>query len=154
MAQGSGEDITRYTDPHEESEPIGQVHKGMKVVDASGDDLGKVSDVKMGDPQAVTDTGEYPEGSGWDVGLFGTVAGGRGTTAEAADPAAVGGPGNVGGEPDLPEPLAARLLREGYIKIDAGLFGSDRYAPAWTIERVDGDTVHLSANKDDLPKAS
>src|SRR3712207_8107999 len=35
-----------------EGGPISQVQEGMRVVDAAGDDVGKVDYVKMGDPSA------------------------------------------------------------------------------------------------------
>jgi len=151
MAQG--EDITEFTEPHEENEPIGRVQNGMKVVDSTGDDIGKVSFVKMGDPQAVTDAGEYSES-----GVMGATPAAY-ESAGAVEGGTAGGPalGAVwGGEnfPDVPPTIAARLLREGYIKINGPfLIGKDRYAPAWTIDRVEGDTVYLSVPKDDLPQA-
>jgi hypothetical protein len=42
--------------------PITQVREGMPVVDASGEHLGKVEFVKLGDPEAVTAQGEETEG--------------------------------------------------------------------------------------------
>lgn len=154
VGQNPGEDITQYTEPHESEEPIGQVHKGMKVVDAAGDEIGKVSEIKMGDPQAITDTGEWAEGTGWDIGLFGQQTE-PGTTAEAADPTIGGASGGRIAEPAVPAEIAARLIREGYIKIDGKgwFFDTDRYAPAWVIQSVTGDTVHLSVDKDKLPQA-
>jgi hypothetical protein len=43
--------------------PITQVREGMPVVDASGEHIGTVDFVKLGDPEAVTAQGEEPEGS-------------------------------------------------------------------------------------------
>ncbi|HET7055721.1 MAG TPA: hypothetical protein VFI12_04610 [Thermomicrobiales bacterium] len=115
--------------------PIEKVHKGMHVVDAAGDDIGRVEFVKMGDPQAATigadaDTRDglaenFAEIFGWD------------------------------GEPDLPPALAARLMRVGFIKIDSkGLFAKDRYVAADRIAGVSGDTVRLTVNKDDMAEES
>ncbi|MFL5760721.1 MAG: hypothetical protein ACJ789_13415 [Thermomicrobiales bacterium] len=152
MEQSSGEDITRYTEPHQESQPIGLVQPGMKVVDAAGNDVGKVSDLKMGDPQAATDLGEHPEDVGWGVGVFAVGSTGPNLGAGAVVPAEAGGPGPFSGEPSVPLPIQGRLLREGYVKIDGGLFHGDYYAAASTIESVSKDTVRLSVAKDDLPK--
>jgi hypothetical protein len=38
--------------------PIAQVREGMPVIDAAGERIGKVSYVKMGDPEAVTTQGQ------------------------------------------------------------------------------------------------
>ena len=113
--------------------PIAQVHEGMNVIDASGDKIGTVEMIKMGDPQAATIDSDVPTGN-WP------------------------GPGyrrffSWDAEPDLPEPIAARLMRTGFIKIDAkGLFARDRYVSADRIASVSNDTVRLTVNKDDLAK--
>ncbi|WP_219508998.1 hypothetical protein [Nonomuraea ceibae] len=71
----------------------------MKVVDRDGKRLGKVKFVKMGDPQAVTTAGQEP---GDRPGLVPALA------AVFHD-----------AEPDLPPALAARLVRSGFVKVDA-----------------------------------
>jgi hypothetical protein len=54
---------------------------------------------------------------------------------------------------DLPEVLRARLLREGFIRIDgAGLFAADRYVTPSQIASVSGDRVMLKATRDQLIK--
>jgi len=54
-------------------------------------------------------------------------------------------------EPDLPAPLAARLMRTGFIKIDAaGLFAGNRYVAADKVGGVSNDTVTLTIRKDEL----
>ena len=115
--------------------PIEQVHKGMKVVDAAGDEIGTVEIVKMGDPQAATLSGNADTWEGVGRG-FANIFG-------------------WDSEPDLPPQLAAQLLRVGFIKIDAkGLFAKDRYVSADRIAGVSGDTVRLTVNKDDLAEES
>ena len=92
--------------------PIAQVREDMPVIDAAGERIGKVSFVKMGDPEAVTTQGE-----------------------ETDD-----------GEPRVVGELRERLLRIGFIKIDRkGFLRPDAYAAADQIDRVEGDSVHLSA---------
>jgi hypothetical protein len=104
---------------------INQVRHGMRVVDVNGEELGKVDDVKMGDPGAAT-----------------------------VSPAAQSDPGLIeaflgAGEPDVPEPLRSRLLRFGYVKIDGkGWIDTDRYVTAESIGRVSGDTVTLTVAKE------
>lgn len=111
-----------------------QVQQGMHVVDAAGEDIGTVEDMKMGDPEAATAQGQ---GAGVDGGLVGDVAQAFG-----------------GGEPDVPQERAERMLRLGYIKIDTkGLFAGDLYAAADRVDRVERDTVHLTVNQDELTKS-
>ena len=82
------------------TDPIGRVHEGMHVVDSSGKDIGRVESVSMGDPQAATTAGNEERGR---PGALGAVADAFGSERE----------------PDVPEPLRSRLVREGYIKVDA-----------------------------------
>lgn len=107
------------------------VRPQMKVVDSTGAEVGTVDELKMGDPEAITAEGQ-------------TANENRGLVSNLADTI-------VGSEPDVPPQLADRLLRTGYIKIDSkGLFAKDVYAAGDSIERVEGDTVYLSLNKDEL----
>jgi hypothetical protein len=116
--------------------PIEMVREGMTVIDSTGEKVGKVERVKMGDPGAVTEQGNELQ----DRGLLGDIAD------------AIGGDER---EPDVPGPLRARLLRSGYIKVDHGfLIETDRYVPADRIASVDGDTVHLRVPKDRLIEES
>lgn len=105
------------------------VREGMRVIDSAGQEIGNVSLVRMGDPEAVTLEGEV---SG-DEGILGGIADAFG----------------FGDEPDLPPTLQARLMRFGFIKVEGeGLFSKDRYVRADKIAGVSGDTVRLSVPKD------
>ena len=118
------------------SGPIGMVREKMKVVDANGDELGKVDYVHLGDPQAATTAGQTMDVTGNSL----------------VEDAAMAFGGGV--EPSVDEPLRSQLLRTGFVKIDGkGWFGSDRYVPADQIASVSGDTVTLSATKETLPEA-
>jgi len=111
--------------------PIDLVVNGMRVVDANGDELGKVDAIKMGDPGAVTTQGEeYDDGD-----LIGDI-----------------GRAVFGGAP-LPETIRNNLLRVGYVFVDGKgwLFDTDYYVAANQIARVEGDTVQLSVAKEALP---
>ncbi|GAB2584770.1 hypothetical protein Aab01nite_53750 [Paractinoplanes abujensis] len=60
-----------------------------------------------------------------------------------------------GGEPDVPDQFAARLLRTGYLKIDcSGLFTGDVYAPADEITAVYQNTVRLGRGRASLMRES
>lgn len=115
------------TDPVE-SQIINQVREGMRVVDVTGEELGTVEIVQMGDPEAVTVQGDSLHEPGEAIRDFFGV-----------------------GEPDVPEPLRSRLLRSGYVKIDGkGWIDTDRYVTPEVIGGVAGDTVTLSVAKDHL----
>lgn len=132
--------------------PIAMVREGMSVVDASGEEIGAVDRVQMGDPSAATamgqDAGDDVGVAAAPVGLAGSGGSGTGVAGGgiAAPIAAFGG-----GDLDLPESFAADLMRVGFVKIDGkGWFDRDRYAAADEIADVSGDTVRLSVGKDAL----
>ncbi|MBN9376270.1 MAG: hypothetical protein J0I40_12960 [Cellulomonas sp.] len=120
---------------------IEQVRTGMRVVDVEGAEIGTVTDVYLGDPGAETVPAEP------DVGGAVFVAPG------GAAPAG-GGVGSLGGGvfagtlgSDLPQTERARLLREGYVRIDVkGLFSGHRFAASEDIADVSDDVVHLSVD--------
>lgn len=112
------------------SRPIEMVREGMHVFDSAGDDIGTVEYVRMGDPAALTTRGNETEVGGFIRGIADTI---------------------VGSEPDVPQPLKARLARTGFVKIDGpGLADTDRYVAADRIASVDGDRVALGVTKDQL----
>jgi hypothetical protein len=112
---------------------IDLVRRGMRVVDADGAPVGPVEYVQLGDPAAVTTAGaEMPVPATWAL-------------AEAAM--------DRYAEPDVPEPLRSRLLREGFVKIDGpgpDLLDTDLYVRADAIASVAGDTVTLTLRKEQL----
>jgi sporulation protein YlmC with PRC-barrel domain len=106
---------------------IEQVREGMHVVAPDGTKVGKVEDLKMGDPEAVTSDGQTDPETG---GLIGSVVNGFAETSR------------------LPRHTAERLLRIGYVKIDrSGLFTGHAYVASDELDRVEGDTLWL---KEDL----
>jgi hypothetical protein len=117
-------------------QPIAQVREGMTVVDAAGDEIGKVDYVKMGDPEAVTvNPADATDDRG---GIFEGVA--DVLSGHDAD--------------DLPTTLAGEMLRVGYLRVDSkGWFSKDRFVPADAIQGVMGDRVQLAVTKDELIEA-
>jgi hypothetical protein len=111
-----------------------QVQTGMKVVDASGDEVGTVEDMSMGDPEAATTAGNEPRPTG-------------GVLRDLAEAVTTDRPG-----PDVPEPLRDRLIREGYLKIKHGLLGSAVYVSSEQLQRVEGDRVVLRVRRDELER--
>lgn len=106
---------------------IEQVYQGMKVVDATGEEVGEVEYVQMGDPGTVTTAGNEYQEPGFIRGVARSI---------------------FGDEPDVPEPLRSQLLRSGFIKVDGpGLLDHDRYVRGDQIRSVADDTVTLAINK-------
>ena len=106
---------------------LSDVREGMTVVDALGEELGTVAEVRMGDPEAVTTRGQEPE-QGDD--LLSTARG-------------------IWSGPGLPDEERARLLRVGFLRVDRTL-SKDLYAAGDEVHRVDGEMVRLSVPADRL----
>lgn len=104
------------------------VHEGMTVLDADGDDLGTVAEVKMGDAEAATGAGQQMPESNDIVSSFGRAI----------------RPGS-----GLPEQIAARLIRIGYFRVDRRL-ARDVYVAADQVQIVDADQVRLNVAADML----
>lgn len=104
---------------------LGKVREGMAVFDASGKKVGKVKEVKMGDPQAVTPEGQVDTGG---TNMLTMLA-------------------NVFKTEDVDEERAQRLLRVGYLEVDGTGIGNHFYEEADSVERVDDDGVHLSITR-------
>ncbi|PSL57372.1 hypothetical protein B0I31_102350 [Saccharothrix carnea] len=112
-----------------ESNPLADVEVGMPVIDRENEQLGTVAALKFGDPQAITAEGQQAP---------------RGLAEVVVD-------SFTGSEPDVPRQLAEKLLRTGYIKIDAkGLFSTDLYAGADQVDRVAADGVRLAVPRHHL----
>ncbi len=113
------------------TDPLNAVQTGMHVVDASGEDVGKVDQVHMGDADAVTTAGNEER----NPTLLDRFAESLGAEAE----------------PDVPEPLRSRLVREGYLKLDSSrLLDADRYVPADYVRGVSDGRVQLSVRREEL----
>lgn len=113
-----------------------RVRGGMTVLDATGETVGNVAYVKLGDPEATTVDSVEPANP-MDEAVVLALGGHR--------------------EPDVPDDLADRLLRGGYIKID------DRrplrpvhtyYASADAIAAVFGESVRLTIPRNELMTAA
>ena len=106
---------------------IDQVREGMHVVASDGKKIGKVDDLKMGDPEAVTSDGQTDPETG---GLVNTAVDGFAATSR------------------LPHHTAERLLRIGYVKVDrSGLLAGHVYFASDELDRVEGDTLWLKEGR-------
>jgi hypothetical protein len=119
---------------------LNQVHEGMQVFDSTGQELGSVRQVFLGE---VSDTMEN-QGSG-----PATVS-----TPDTRDESLIDNLAEaLSAEHPLPDEVRGRLLREGFIRIDTrGLFASDRFVLPDQIESVSADRVQLRLTKDELIK--
>lgn len=117
---------------------LNAVTEGMEVEDRDGKRVGKVRDVYFGTGDDIAEARGRAAGGVLDPTLPGPTPADR--LAEAFLP------------PDpVPEELRSRLLRDGYIQIDAaGLFASDRYATPEQLARVEGQRVALNVSRDEL----
>lgn len=114
------------------------IHKGMTVYDSRHQAIGKVDDFKFSENEDDPDV-EPADVDGGDrkdrrENILTAVA-------EA-----------FGGE-EIPEPLRARLLVEGYIRLDTkGILARDRFILPSQIASAGGDEVMLNVEKDALIK--
>lgn len=116
---------------------LAQVHKGMHVYDMHGDRIGTVDFVQFGEENPGTPESETITGSN-------TIA-----TQQASNLVMDVADALWGGD-DLPEALRARLMRYGFIRIDGGWFGADRYILADQIANVSQDRVNLNITKNSV----
>jgi hypothetical protein len=117
-----------------------RIREGMNVHDRNGDHIGKVEHVYFGSDAGTTQQHTAGAASAPDPSLRGNSF--VDNIAEA-----------IFGDDDLPETLRARLINNGFLRIDsAGLFASDRYVMREQIASVSGDDVHLNVTRDELIK--
>jgi hypothetical protein len=102
------------------------VREGMDVIDASGEKVGTVKAVKMGDPQAVTAEGQKV---GEREGIIDALADAFTSTG------------------DLPDERRERLLRLGYIEVEGAGLSHDFVEAADAVESVTGDAVRLTTDR-------
>jgi len=113
-----------------------KVKEGMTVLDSTGEKIGTVDGIQFSD--------ENPRQPGPE-------------TTRAIDNDASTTPGffqdlveALTGSVDLPDEVASRLIRAGYIRIDGNLTHSDAYATMAQIARTEDDEVHLTVEADQL----
>jgi hypothetical protein len=120
---------------------LNQIREGMGVYDVRDQHIGTVDFVHFG---AASETQQ-------ELGL------GPATTTGADSPrmrddSIIDNIAEAFSPKEVPQQLQSKLLVSGYIRLDAGLFGSDRFITPEQIVSVSGDKVQLSVNKDQLVK--
>lgn len=102
---------------------LNQVREGMHVVDAAGNQVGKVREVRIGDPSAVSEDGQI-----------------RDEDASFLNPLGHGFRGQV----DLSDEEREHLVRTGYIRVNAPGLEQDFFEDADSVGRVEEDVVYLT----------
>ena len=132
--------MTRRSSAHNEGQNIlTQIADGMTVYDRKDDKVGLVRSVHLGAVSVEDDKR--------GLGPATTSAEENADSSFLEDFARLFAPGTI------PEPLRARLLRHGFIRIDTtGLFAADRFAMPEQIVSVSGDRVTLQVTREELIK--
>ena len=117
-----------------------EIRKGMTVCDPSGAEIGTVEFVHLSDEEPSTPSSQPVTAS---------------PSAQEQRHSLVDFLADAFRTDEVPEPLRARLLRHGFMRVDAaGLFSTDRYVMPDQIASVSGDQVTLAVGKDVLAKRS
>lgn len=116
-----------------------KIQKGMKVLDQDAHEIGTVDFVKFGDEDPDTPVAETAGANPLDETQPSLAV----TMLEVFQP------------DELPEELRARLIREGFVRMEApGLFHAERYVLPEQIQAVNEDEVRLNVSKSELIKRS
>jgi hypothetical protein len=114
------------------------VHLGMDVYDRNHHHIGKVDDLKFPENE------DFPEV---------IPAGIDGSDMKEPDNSLLDRAAEAFRSKELPQSLRERLLREGYIRIEAdGIFIPDRYVLPSQIASADADEIMLNVGRDELIK--
>jgi hypothetical protein len=114
------------------------IHIGMKVFDNENHHIGVVDDFKLSDEDPDR---EGPETAGVSDAVRPDDGSVVRAVAEVFDPN------------EIPDVLQERMLREGYVRLDAdGLFAADRYILPEQIAAARGDELVLNVKRDELVK--
>lgn len=106
---------------------IGRLKEGMPVLDASGNDIGKVGYIQMADPNSATVEPGVDQSVFDDRTVFTDIGDDDGHVTE-------------------------RMRQTGYFKLDQkGLFSSDKYITPEMIDSVSEGVVRLRYDKDNIP---
>jgi hypothetical protein len=127
-----------------EREQFSKIREGMKVYDNEDNEVGTVDFVRFGEAtDEALDRGRGPAQTSDEL---------LGEEEDILEDFAFGGAGTPE-EIKESELIRARMLRSGYIRINAsGLFASDRYVLPENIASIGEDVIRLNIHKDKLLK--
>ncbi|NED97385.1 hypothetical protein G1H11_18980 [Phytoactinopolyspora alkaliphila] len=111
------------------TERMAAAREGMPVLDVTGEEIGTVQEMKLGDPEAVTGAGQ-----------------------EAGDnpPTILGHIAEAFTSDDLPEHVAERARRLGYLKVSRTMSPTDIFVIGDQVADVADGSVRLSVERDEL----
>lgn len=136
--------MTERIDYGDEGGVLTYVKEGMAVYDAEDEEIGEVETVYFGS-QSVEGDEVSPTGV--------ATADLRGAARADTWLHRLANLLELEPDTDIPESLAERLLRQGFIRIDSDrLLGADRFVMPDQIESVSEEGVYLTVNEDDLIK--
>src|SRR5690349_5297951 len=101
---------------------LNYIREGMLVLDAMGKPIGLVTAIQFSEDENVDPITEYPKQD-----LF-----------------------NLPNDEQIVDELEAHLLHSGYVRIDGGLFVSDRFATPDQIALVTNDRIELNIRENEL----
>ena len=113
------------------------VEEGMDVYDSNGDKIGEVKMVYLGTTSDEAEAYTTESASVPDPDLY-------------RDDSFVEDIAEVFAGEEMPEEVRERLLTNGYLHIEGGLFGNDQYAMGNQVAGVDDEGVHLNTTSEHL----
>ncbi|MFW5940153.1 MAG: hypothetical protein ACOC9V_03525 [Chloroflexota bacterium] len=136
--------MTERIDYGDEGGVLTYVKEGMAVYDAEDEQIGEVEMVYFGSQGVEGDEVSPPNVATADM---------RGAARADTWLHRLANLLELEPDTDIPESLAERLLRRGFIRIDSDrLLGADRFVMPDQIESVSEEGVYLTVNEDDLIK--
>lgn len=117
------------------------IREGMAVYDVRDNHIGRVDFVHFG---AASETQQ-------ELGL-GPATNTRADNPDMRSDSIIDNIAEAFHPDEVPQELQEKLLVNGYVRLDAGMFARDRFVLPDQIVAVNGDKVQLSVNKDQLVK--
>lgn len=115
--------------------PTFKIEEGYHVHDAANKHIGSVRSFRFSDENPRTPEAETETTAGVDERPHDLIS----HVVEV-----------FAGDTDMPEELRERLLRQGFVRIDQGLFQSDLFVTMDDVSHVSDNVVHLKVHKDKL----
>lgn len=125
-------------DAFAENQRLNQAKEGMTVFDLNRDRIGTVAYVRL--------SAEDPQTPGAETVTADQPADNRPALVEELAEA-------LNGDQEFPDEVRQYLLRNGFIRVNAGLFQADFYIAGNQISDVTGDHIYLKVLADSLIRA-
>jgi hypothetical protein len=123
---------------HMSNMTLDMIKEGMAVYDRTGDRIGTVEVIQFGDENPNTPGAETATTAGYDRTQE------SGFVQDLARAFA--------GDDNIPEPIRARMLRHGYVRVDTGILSGDVFFMPDQINAISEDSVSLAVTKGELTR--